>query len=51
MIGERDFLFIQFGHNDEKIEDPTRYTEAYGSFKENLKVFIDVTRRHGAYPV
>ena len=51
MIGERDFLFIQFGHNDEKIEDPTRYTEPYGSFKENLKVFIDVARRHGAYPV
>ena len=44
-------FFIQFGHNDEKREDPTRYTEPYGSFKENLKVFIEVARKHGAYPV
>ena len=51
VIGEGDFLFIQFGHNDEKREDPTRYTEPYGSFKENLKVFIEVARKHGAYPV
>ena len=50
-INEGDFLFIQFGHNDEKIEDPTRYTEPYGSFKENLKTFIEVAKKHGAYPV
>ncbi len=23
-MGEGDFLFIQFGHNDEKKEDPSR---------------------------
>lgn len=46
-----DFLFIQFGHNDEKKEDPTRYTEAYTSFRENLATFIQVARKHGAYPV
>lgn len=28
-IGAGDFLFIQFGHNDEKKEDPTRYTEPF----------------------
>ncbi len=50
-IQEGDFLFIQFGHNDEKIEDPTRYTEAYTSFRDNLNKFIDVARKHGAYPV
>ncbi len=50
-IGEGDFLFIQFGHNDEKKEDPSRYTEPSGTYMENLKLFIDTARRHGAKPV
>lgn len=50
-IREGDFLFIQFGHNDEKISDPSRYTDAGTTFKENLKKFIDVARNVGAYPL
>jgi lysophospholipase L1-like esterase len=50
-IGEGDFLFIQFGHNDEKNADPTRYTEPFSTFMENLEVFIGVARSHGANPV
>lgn len=50
-IGKDDFLFIQFGHNDEKIEDPTRYTEPFSSFIENLEIYINVAREKGAYPV
>lgn len=50
-IGEGDFLFIQFGHNDEKAQDPERYTVPGGSFNENLRTFIGVARRHGARPV
>lgn len=50
-IREGDYLFIQFGHNDEKINDPTRYTTAFGTFKENLKSFINVARAHKATPV
>lgn len=50
-IGEGDFLFIQFGHNDEKKQDPARYTEPFSSFMENLERFIDAARRKGAYPV
>ena len=50
-IGEGDFLFIQFGHNDEKKQDPTRYTEPFSSFMDNLETFIQVARRHCAYPV
>ena len=46
-----DFLFIQFGHNDEKTEDPTRYTEPFSTYMENLKIYIDVARKHCAYPV
>ncbi len=45
-----DFLFIQFGHNDEK-EDPLRHTDAFGSFQDNLKLFADAARQRGAYPV
>ena len=50
-IGAGDYLFIQFGHNDEKSEDPTRYTEPFSTFMENLETYIDVARKHGAYPV
>lgn len=46
-----DFLFIQFGHNDEKAQDPTRYTVPGSTFDANLRVFINVARNHGAYPV
>lgn len=45
-----DFLFVQFGHNDEK-DDPLRHTDAFGSFQDNLKLFADAARACGAYPV
>lgn len=45
-----DFLFIQFGHNDEK-DDPLRHTDAFGSFQDNLRLFIRSAREKGAYPV
>lgn len=54
-IGDRiaagDFLFIQFGHNDEKKQDPARYTNPYSSFKANLAAYIETARSHQAYPV
>ena len=49
-IGEGDFLFIQFGHNDEK-DDPGRHTDPETTFPENLKKFIETARKKGAYPV
>ena len=45
-----DFLFIQFGHNDEK-DDPLRHTEPFGSYQENLKFFVDEARARGANPL
>jgi lysophospholipase L1-like esterase len=45
-----DFLFIQFGHNDEK-EDPARHTDPDTTFRENLRFFIREARKKGAYPV
>lgn len=50
-LGEGDFLFIQFGHNDEKSEDPARYTEPFTTYMENLGIYISVARKHKAYPV
>lgn len=49
-IKEGDFLFIQFGHNDEK-PDEARHTDAYGSYQDNLRKMIEVARKHGAYPL
>lgn len=46
-----DFLFIQFGHNDEKIEDPSRYTEPFSTFMDNLALYINAAKNCGAYPV
>ena len=50
-IREGDFLFIQFGHNDEKQADPNRYTEAYGDYQVNLEKFVNVARNRKAHPV
>lgn len=50
-IGAGDYLFIQFGHNDEKNQDPTRFTEPFSTYMENLELFIETARKHSAYPV
>ncbi|WP_097014677.1 rhamnogalacturonan acetylesterase [Anaerocolumna aminovalerica] len=50
-IKEDDFLFIQFGHNDSKIEDPGRYTKAFGDYQENLEKFVNAARNKMAHPV
>jgi lysophospholipase L1-like esterase len=46
-----DTLIIQFGHNDEKSEDPKRYTDPATSFRDNLRRFIRESRAKGATPV
>jgi lysophospholipase L1-like esterase len=46
-----DYLYIQFGHNDEKKQDVTRYTESFGSFQEYLGRYISVARDKEAFPV
>ncbi len=50
-IREGDFLFIQFGHNDEKLEDPARYTDPFGEYQVNLEKFITVARNRQAVPL
>lgn len=50
-IEQGDYLFIQFGHNDEKMEDPARYTEPFSTYKSYLKQYIDGARAKKAIPV
>lgn len=50
-ITEGDFLFIQFGHNDEKKADPARYTDPFGQYMVNLERFVNAAREKKAYPV
>lgn len=46
-----DFVFIQFGHNDQKIEDPERYTNPFTQYRANLERFVTEAREKGANPV
>lgn len=50
MLSAGDYLFIQFGHNDEK-PDAARHTEPYGSYQDNLRFFLREARKAGAHPV
>lgn len=46
-----DWVIIQFGHNDEKTEDPKRYAAPHGAYQENLRRFVRDVRAKGANPV
>lgn len=46
-----DYVFIQFGHNDQKHADPKRYTNPWTSYRRNLERFIQDSRSKGAIPV
>lgn len=43
-----DFLIAQFGHNDSKIADPTRYTEPWTTYQDCLRQYVDGVRAKGA---
>ncbi|KAA5827992.1 rhamnogalacturonan acetylesterase [Algibacter amylolyticus] len=46
-----DYVFIQFGHNDQKVNDPKRYTNPHTTYRHNLIKFVLDTREKGATPV
>ena len=46
-----DYVFIQFGHNDAKKEDPRRFAAARTTYKENLARFVREAREKRARPV
>ena len=46
-----DFVFIQFGHNDQKIKDPKRFANPHTAYRNNLIKFVNETREKEAIPV
>lgn len=49
-VKKGDYVFIQFGHNDEK-QDAKRSTLPGSTFDDNLKRFVTETRAKGGIPV
>ena len=45
-----DYVFIQFGHNDQKQQDSTRYASPE-RYAENLRRYVRETREKGGIPV
>lgn len=50
-IGKDDLLFIQFGHNDEKDTDETRFTEPFGEYQKNLRIYAEAAKKAEAKAV
>lgn len=46
-----DYVFIQFGHNDSKIADSTRYAAPQTTYRDNLLRFVRETQAKGGKPV
>lgn len=46
-----DYLIIEFGHNDTKVDDPKRYTKPGEDFDENLRQYIREAKAKGVKPI
>lgn len=46
-----DYVFIQFGHNDSKREDPARFTDPDTTYKAYLERYVRDARALRAHPV
>ena len=46
-----DYLLIQFGHNDQLLDNPERGTLPYEDYQENLKIFVESAREDGVVPI
>lgn len=46
-----DYVFIQFGHNDQKENSPKRYTNPHTAYRNNLTKFVKDARAKEAIPV
>jgi DNA sulfur modification protein DndE len=50
-IKKGDYVLIQFGHNDAKASDTSRYAAAQTDFRENLTRYVAETRSKGGIPI
>ncbi|MDF2554045.1 MAG: rhamnogalacturonan acetylesterase [Chryseobacterium sp.] len=46
-----DFVVIQFGHNDQKLKDSTKFTNPHTQYRANLERYVNETRAKGAIPI
>ena len=46
-----DYVLVEFGHNDQKLADSTRFTNPYTAYRRNLARMVDEARARGATPV
>lgn len=46
-----DFVIVQFGHNDQKKDDPKRFSDAAGAFKQNLERYVREVREKKGRPI
>jgi lysophospholipase L1-like esterase len=46
-----DWVMIQFGHNDQKIQWPQTYAEAATTYRSWLRTYVAEVRRRGATPL
>ncbi|MBM1105841.1 rhamnogalacturonan acetylesterase [Aurantibacter crassamenti] len=51
ILKPQDYVFIQFGHNDQKVKDSSRYTNPHTTYRHNLIRFVNETRQKGATPI
>ncbi|MCL4820916.1 MAG: rhamnogalacturonan acetylesterase [Vicinamibacteria bacterium] len=46
-----DYVIVQFGHNDQKREDPARFADAETDYRRNLERYVAEARERGARPI
>lgn len=46
-LSKGDYVICEFGHNDEKIQDESRYTEPFTTYQANLKYIADEVIKKG----
>jgi lysophospholipase L1-like esterase len=46
-----DYVIIEFGHNDAKKEDSTRFADANTTYRWNLEKFVNETVERGGIPI
>src|SRR5690606_29332415 len=51
VLAPGDLLLVQFGHNDQKVDDPRRYADPEVDFPAGQRRFIAVARERRATPV
>ncbi len=50
-VKKGDYVIIQFGHNDEKIKSPERYSAPGSTFDANLTKMVKDVKQKGATPI